>query len=253
MTLDFFRKKRHHTSVVAPRKGCAVPFSSNRISQIVQGDLDPDFIEALSIAVPWAYMELYDRLAGNQSLSDNCRDDDFNRQRGNYAAGAISRVAQQHGVPYEYRRLNCNGQNKLLVKLGRVILIQEPVRTFGDRPQVAEYKRELADLHGFVRQLELDLRDQPLRIRDWSGCILAVLLHGSAGPRFTREQKMLDNIMLAIPDADYQQWIHRYDLQEIAMFGRRLEAVKHFDPMTSGQKDNVVVTPKNKNSVRDQA
>ena len=250
LTLDFFRRNRHYTSVVAPLKGWSVPFSASWTSRIIQDDLDPDFVESLSIAIPWVYRALYDDLAANPSLSDFCREDFFHRQRGDRVAGALSRVAHQHGVPFEYRRLSCNGQNKLLIKSGRVVLIQEAVKFFDDRPQIADYKKELADLHGFVRQLELDLGDLPLRIRDWTGCIFAVLLHGAAGPKFTREQKSLGNMMLAVPDADYQQWIHRFDLKEIALFGRKLATDDNAKFSYGNQADNVIVQPKKKNSVR---
>lgn len=101
---------------------------------------------------------------------------------------------------------------------------------------------------GYVRQMELDLGDQPLRIHDWSGCVLAVLLHGPAGVKFTHDQKALGNVMLAVPDAEYEQWVMRLDLHTIAMFGRGkadVEARPAAD--LEVQTDNVVVTPKRKN------
>ncbi len=125
----------------------------------------------------------------------------------------------------------------------RVILIQECMLTLEDRPSATDYKRQLADIHGFVRQLELDLGDQPNRIRDWSGCILAVLLHAPAGRKFTREHKSLGNIMLGVPDAAYQQWILRLDLHGIAMYGRGLAPIENeIADQNAIQPDNVFVT-----------
>jgi hypothetical protein len=84
----------------------------------------------------------------------------------------MKRAAVQHGVPFEFMRLECNGQSKLLLKAGRVILIQEPIDTLQDEPKVADYKIQLASVHGLICQLELDLGDRVQRIHDWSGCVL---------------------------------------------------------------------------------
>jgi hypothetical protein len=142
--------------------------------------------------------------------------------------------------------LDCNGQHKLLVKAGRVILIQEPILTLEAHPSAADYKMQLADMHGFVRQLELDLGDRPHRILDWSGCVLGVLLHGPAGRKFDRSQKSLGTVMLAVPDAGYSRWILRLNLHSIAMFGRSVPTKEdHQENLVQG--DNVVVTSKKRN------
>jgi len=209
-------------------------------------DLDPDFVEKIAVGLGWRYNALYEELAADETLDDYSREEHFNRRRAECARRALASAAQQHGVPYEHRRLSCNGQTKLLVKAGRVILIHEPICSIDDHPAIADYKRELSDVHGFVRQLELDLGDQPNRIRDWSGCVLGVVLHGAAGPGFDRRHKSLGRTMLAVPDADYTHWVMRVDLQKIAMFGR---AVPRDEPnKRPTQEDQVVVTPKRRNS-----
>jgi hypothetical protein len=214
---------------------------------IILRDLDPDFIEKIAVGLGWEYSSLYEELAADPALMDYCREEQFNKRRGDCARRAIARACQQHGIPFEFRRLHYNGQNKLLAKAGRLVLIQEPILTLDDHPATADYKVELADLHGFVRQLELDLGDQPNRIRDWSGCLLGVILHGAAGPKFDREHKSLGRAMLAIPDAAYSHWIMRIDLQSIAMFGRELPAGDDLDDLAT-QEDQVLVTPKRRNS-----
>jgi hypothetical protein len=56
--------------------------------------------------------------------------------------------------------------------------------------------------------------------------------------------------MLGIPDAAYQQWVVRFDLHDIAMFGRGHVdrddhvATKVREPI---QEDRVIVTPKRRN------
>ncbi|RXH31993.1 hypothetical protein [Bradyrhizobium zhanjiangense] len=217
-----------------------------RARNILLRDLDPDFVEKIAVELGWQYDGLYEELAGDATQFDYSREEEFNRRRADCAKRAIARACQQHGIPFEFRRLACNGQYKLLAKAGRVILIQEPIQTLDDHPAVADYKVELSDLHGFARQLELDLGDQPERIRDWSGCVLAVLLHGAAGPKFSREHKSLGRAMLAIPDAAYSYWVTRLDLQAIAMFGRALPNAGERDIQTT-QEDQVVVTPKRRN------
>jgi len=214
---------------------------------ILLRDLDPDFIESAAVALGWEYNSLYERLADDASLMDCYREEEFNKRRGDCAVRAMARAAKQHGIPLEFRRLDCNGQVKLLVKAGRVILIQEPILTLEDQPAASDYKMQLADMHGFVRQLELDLGDQPNRIRDWSGCLLGVLLHGSAGRKFDRAQKSLGSAMLAVPDSGYSQWVLRLDLHSIAMFGRNApQEDARANNVT--QDDEVVVTSKRRNS-----
>ena len=213
-------------------------------------DLDPNFLEAAAVETGWVYSVLYDELADDPTLTDAFRREEFNRRRAASTMKGLARVAQRHGVPFEFRRLGSNGQSKLLIKAGRMILIQEPILTRWDHPVVADYKRDLANMNGFFGQLELDLGDQPLRTLDCSGCVLGVLLHAAAGDRFRREDKELGSLMLALPDADYQQWILRADLHELAMFGRSKEAsAKTAAPSGEArQEDNVVVTRKRKNA-----
>jgi hypothetical protein len=224
-----------------------------RAKQILLHDLDPNFLESLAKAIAWEYSSLYETLARDESLIDACRDELFNRRRGDCGMRALGQSARKHGVPFQFQRLSCNGQYKLLVKAGRVILIQEPA-SFSGHPSAADYKKDLAGLHGFVRQLELELGDQPGRIYDWSGSVLAVLLHGSAGRKFARDDKALGSLMLGLPDAAYQQWIMRIDLLTVAMFGRAEGvAIDEGIARETLQKDNVVVTPKRRNSERDTA
>jgi hypothetical protein len=136
------------------------------------------------------------------------------------------------------------------VKAGRVVLIQEPIVWLEDAPKTADYKVSLADAHGYIRQLELDLGDRPYFVRDWSGCVLAVLLHGAVGHRFTRDNKNLGSFTLGVPDASYAIWTLRIDLQRIAMHGEgEPEVVKPERPPTQqdDQADKVVVKLKKKN------
>ncbi|WP_050425895.1 hypothetical protein [Bradyrhizobium tropiciagri] len=213
---------------------------------ILLRELDPDFIEKIAVELGWQYHSLYEQLAVDPTLPDYLKEEEFNRRRADCARHAIARACQQNGIPFEYHRLACNGQKKLLAKAGRVILIQEPIETLRDHPATADYKVALADVHGFVRQLELDLGDMADRIRDWSGCVLAVLLHGAAGPKFNPENKSLGRVMLAVPDAAYTHWITRLDLQEIAMFGRTVPIEEEIEAEVT-QEDQVVVTPKRRN------
>lgn len=227
------------------------PFSQ-RARTILQRDLDPDFVESFAIELGWQYAALFEEISADH-IDPVYRDEEFNKRRGNCAVRALVRAADQHGIPYEWRKLGCNGQRKLLVKAGRVLLIQEPVLGLNTAPSAADYKAELADMHGFVRQLELDLGDQPARVRDWSGCVLGVVLHGPAGRKFDREHKALGTIMLAAPDAAYRQWVLRLDLKTLAMFGRNPEAMPDLEEEILDQDDNVVVTPKKRNDQEDTA
>src|SRR4029077_7965691 len=104
------------------------------LRQIICHDLDPDFIETVSIGVAWEYNALYDALAAESDLPQSYRLEQFSRRRGNAAVVALKRAAVKHAVPYEFIRLECNGQDKLLVKAGRVILMQESILALEDPP-----------------------------------------------------------------------------------------------------------------------
>lgn len=220
----------------------------DRLKSIVSHDLDSEFLEALSIAVAWEYHALYEELAADKELSDAIRAEEFARRRGFCVAKVLTATATRFRVPVEHRRLECNGQTKTMVQAGRVIVIQEPINSLSNRPKAADYKTRLADVHGLVRQLELDLGDRPYVVRDWSGCVLSVLLHGAAGPKFTREHRMLGGLFLAVPDASYSQWLIRLDLHDLAMFGRPKAETTAPPNDAAGQPDLVVVTRKKKNS-----
>jgi len=195
----------------------------------------------------WAYADLHDDLSaiGDEAYAQEA----FARRRGDVAVKALLRAAKQYGIPYEFKYLPCNGQSKLIARIGRVVMIQEPILTLDEDPRVSEYKRELADSHGLIRQLELDLGDRPVRNADWSGCVLAVMLHGAAGSRFTAEHKALGALMLAVPDASYRNWVLRLDLHSMAMEGRGLE-VDDREDVEVHQHDNVHVTLKRHNVER---
>ena len=167
-TLDFLFKNRHNTLQAKPLKGHPVLNPAD----ILRDDLDPEFIKYLSVSIGWEYAEGYRVLAEDEFLSKSLKNEEFGRRRGGFAIRALAKSAAKHSIPYNFRRLDCNGQDKILVKAGRVIIIQESILTTVDHPRVADYKRELADVHALVRQLELELGDQPRRITDWSGCIL---------------------------------------------------------------------------------
>ena len=161
----------------------------DQIPEIVLGDLDPEFIRSVSIALAWEYDSLFESLSGHPHVPDPYLNDEFSARPASCANKALASASHKHGVPCEFRRLECNGQRKILIKSGRIVLIQEPMITLTDHPKFADYKFELAKSHGILRQPEFDLGDIPGRILDWSDCILGVLLHGAAGPWFTKEHK----------------------------------------------------------------
>jgi len=133
-----------------------------------------------------------------------------------------------------------------LVKVGRVVLIQEPILELSEKPRASDYKRVLASTYGIVRQLELNLGDQPRRILDWSGNVLAVFLHGASGRGFTRDHKRLGGLMLGVPDDEYASWVMRLDLHQIAMFGFDQAIPESVDNVNEKQSDKVTATLKNK-------
>ena len=225
--------------------------SNDQPELILQHDLDPDFIEALSIALAWEYDSLFRLIQAEDATPIDCREEEFNKRRGDSVRGALARVSKQFRVPYEFKRLNSNGQHKIVVRAGRLIIFQEAIDAFNEDPKAADYKVELANAHGFVRQLELDLGDRPIAPQSWSGYVLAVLLHGPKGENFTSADEALGSLSLGVPDARYSHWILRLDLFEMAMFGRKGIQQSVVDRTDSpAQVDDVVVKLKKKNSGR---
>ncbi len=190
-----------------------------RIREILTYDIDPDFLRDVAITIVWEYCRLFDTLASDEAIPPEVKSEIFARRRGECAVRALVSSAKRHGVPYNFRKLECNGQHKIILKVGRIILIQETFSSLRDGPQSAEYKRTLANTHGLVRQLELDLGDQPWRILDWSGSIVGVLLHAPAGRGFSQQETMLGGLMLGVPNERYDSWLTRLDLTKLAMHG----------------------------------
>lgn len=190
----------------------------DRIREILTYDIDPEFLRAAGMALAWEYHLLYEQVKADSGIPIEIKKEEFSKRKSNCAVRVLVRTAQKHGIPFDFRKLG-NGQLKLLLKIGRVVLIQETIATLLDEPQAAAYKIELADTHGLIRQLELDLGDQPQRILDWSGNVLGVLLHGAAGPAFSRKDRKLGAFMLAVPDAEYVSWVVRLDLSRLATEG----------------------------------
>lgn len=214
-------------------------------------DIGSDFLEAIALKVGWGYPNLFDELSGLPLEAEDWAAEEFNRRRAGVVNSALIDCAQRFGVPFEIMRLDCNGQHKVLLKIGRITLIQEPILGFDDHPNAADYKRALAETLSYTCQLDLPLGDRPPR-PDWTGSTLAVLLHGPAGKKFNREGTALGNCMLALPDASYQQWVQRIDLHAVALFGRAAGAGERSSLTQTGhQVDQVIVTPKRKNTIRE--
>lgn len=219
--------------------------------EIVRRDLDPDFTRSFAVGLAWGYRGLFRQLRESEGLTDEYRNETFNRQRSDVATRVLIDAAKRHGIPYEFVKLRCNGQSKPVVKSGRLVLILEAVSYFDEHPQVADYKVSLSDTHSYMRQYELDLGDKPNRIRDWGGTALGVLLHGASGSRFSQDSKDLGILTLGLPDAAYRQWTSRIDLQRTAVHGsgyKENSASTQPQPAENVQEDNVFVRAKRKNS-----
>jgi hypothetical protein len=204
-------------------------------------DVDPAFFRALSIAIAWAYQDLFERIDENDYLDVGRKKQDFGWQRSSAVECAIIRVCKDHGVPFEWKRLEYNGQKKLMVLCGRVIFIHEAMQLGVKGPYVADYKRSLAGTHNVTRQLELDLGDIPGKINDWSGEVLATLLHGHAGALFTKEQRALGVLRVGVADGSYDSWVVNQDITEFAVEGRGASIIGTRDADAVAQQDRTKV------------
>lgn len=122
---------------------------------------------------------------------------------------------------------------------------------YRDKPKIAVYKTEISRCSGVITQLELDLGDRPSQMLDWSDGVLAVLLHGASGPRFSEKDCKLGALMLAFPDTSYLNWTLRLDLHDLAMFGNAKKEEVRSSYGDHQQEDRVVVKRRqNKKAVR---
>ncbi|WP_186395736.1 hypothetical protein [Stappia sp. TSB10GB4] len=213
--------------------------------ETLEHDIDPDFLASVGKNLAWEYPSLFERINKDPAIPEELKAEIYSKQRAYCAVKSLLFACKIHGVPYEFRTLSCNGQKKLLVKIGRIVVIQEPMLEVLEPPRTSNYKRQLVSATGFVQQIEMDFGDSYRRIIDWSGSLVAVLLHAPAGPKFTLEDRSLGAFMLGVPNESYTGWLMRLDLHRVAVFG--------FDAMTDGvveprateapvvQKDNVVV------------
>ena len=208
-------------------------------------DIDPEFLATVGKTLAWEYPLLYERIANDHGIPLEIKPEAYAKQRPGCAVKALVQACKQHGVPYDFRKLSCNGQYKLLVKMGRVVIIQEPMLTNDEHPRVSEYKREMVAATGFTQQLELDLGDMKRNVRDWTGSVVAALLHAPAGPRFTIEDRSLGAFMLGVPNETYNSWLMRLDLHRVALFGFNSTtdqlSPEHNESEPAAQKDNVTV------------
>lgn len=226
-----------------------------RIDDLVRGDIDPEFLYTVCRECGWAYPLLFDQILTDPQITPERRDEEFMRRRNGAIMSALARAAEKHGVPYDFRRLPCNGQRKLVMRAGRVTLIQESISKIGSPPSLSEYKVGLASTYGVLQQLELDLRDVPNRNLEFGGDVMGVILHGAAGTRFTRDGRALGSLMLAVPDADYRNWVARYDLHDLAMFGSSTASAEAEDTnkTETQQQDKVHVRVRNRSDRAEEA
>lgn len=215
---------------------------------IIESDLNTDWAHTVVTAAAWAYPRLYDEIKANPLIPDHLKDDEFGRRRGPAIVQCMIAACEKHQVPWDRRRLPANGQQKLLIKAGRLTIIQEPILTLGDAPRASEYKRSLAQHRGATAQLELPLGDRPERLLDFSQGLMAVVLHGPTGTSFRKDHRELGAMMLAVPNAEYTGWVKRFDLHDLAMFGS-VSAEREDQSAVAEQQDRVRVRTRQRRAV----
>jgi len=213
-------------------------------------EIDREFLREVCITARWELFREYEHCVRTDWSAARKREE-FGRRRGGAIERALIVACKNHGVPHGYRRLDCNGQDKLIVKSGRAIIIQESILELTGAPRYSTYKAQMAALHGVTRQLELDLGDRPNRILDWRGDFLVSLLHGLRGTQFNQADMALGALQLAIPDADYMSWATRIDLTSVAEFGRWKGDKEHGSKQTNGLQTDLV-QPRLRPRIRDE-
>lgn len=218
------------------------------ISEILSESLNSGFVSTLLNEFQQAYNDAYEQLlepAGGHIHRRNFDLDQIDlgtvlRGRGDSGKRALARAFSKCGLPFETKRLSCNGLRILVGQIGRVLIISQPIRFINQKPNSADYKRDLADSHFAIRQLEMDLGDgyrQRIESRD---TVLAVLQHGCHGNEFNRRETALSMFQLAVPDIDFGSWLWKANAMNDEL-DYRLDWKQHTAASTPVQEDKVRV------------
>jgi len=188
--------------------------------RILAEDLPIALRKKFSIRVAWALADLGDEISSSPIHNQDWKYEQFVRQRLHAVEMAVANVCQDEGTPFTFDRLKSNGQRKLLVKSGRVVLLLEAMKRNLHHPETADYKRELASSRNASRQLILPFPEWDHKVADMSGEVLATLLYGTTGSPFYDHKMGLNRLQLAVPDANYNNWVIKEDLTDLALEGR---------------------------------
>lgn len=206
--------------------------TDSQILQVMRRDFPEEFSDALQHNLVGAYARSYEDVARPPGGFVPHRSADLDaldlvavrRARRGCGMSALMQTAEQFGIPYQLKRLSCNGQRIAVAQLGQVLLIAEPIDSLTERPEHARYKTELAASHFAIRQIEMDFspHEEEVRYRqriDARNTMLAVLQHGMRGGSFTRRDTALAMMNIAVPDATFSSWLWRANVlnDEMAM------------------------------------
>lgn len=192
----------------------------NQILQVMQRDFPEDFRDALHGNLAGAYDRSFEDIARPPGAFIPTPTPEINEM--NYLAArkarraigmtALMQTAQQCGIPFQIKRLACNGQRIVVAQLGQILLVAEPVDHLAERPNHADYKAELAASHFAIRQLEMDFGPHPEEARyrqriDARNTMLVVVQHGMRGGDFNRRDTAFSMFNVAVPDATLGSWL----------------------------------------------
>lgn len=186
-----------------------------QITKLLARDLTQDFVTAFQERLDSEYSATYEELSSvpGSILSSGVSEMDAlnltEARRARRANGlrALGNASKDLGVPFEVKRLACNGQQVVVSQLGQVLVISEPVDHLMAKPEHAQYKMDLAASHFAIRQLELDLGDGYRQRIDARNTVLAVIQHGMHAHTFSRRDTALSMLRVAVPDVSFNSWL----------------------------------------------
>ncbi len=176
------------------------------------------------------YASSYGIVASDPLLLDEQRAQKLFQERYFKMEHAIIAAARETGVAASAQLIGTNLCHYSYVARGRVGFTQSYVKSTGEMPSPAGFRKQLAEMAEFKRVSRLDLGDEPSELLT-PKAVNGILLHSPVGSKFSKEQQMLGAIGFYVAYDDWTGWAVELTLPEI---------LSAYQP-TANRKDNAVL------------
>jgi hypothetical protein len=177
-------------------------------------DLPEAFWQRLGELAKFVYGESYSVVVNDPALLPEQRAQKLFQERYFKMEHALAAAARASEVSASAKLIGTNLCHYALVGRGRVEFTQSYVRTSGDMPTPAAFRKQLAEMADFKRMPHLDLGDVPTELilpKKISG----IILHSPVGRKFAADDQKLGAIGFFVAYDDFKGWAVELSLSEI--------------------------------------